>query len=378
MRDCGKTTMTELTKLTETYSPPPESQGGWRWLRTPEDVREIGGMDPRRLTLAAEFNALQASTTSSVVVIRRGWLVGEWYEVSALATTRYDIWSATKSLTSTAYGLLFDERRDVGFETPAYEHIPEGHPLSDARKARLTFRHLLTMTSGIPGESIGIGAVPTSTGVGPFEAALGFAPCWARRWGEERWANRLAADPGTRWDYSDPAFAHLGIAFTHLAGQQMRDFLQERVFGPIGIESLSWDLQGVGTRFGPHTNAHTGVHVSARELARIGYLMLHRGAWSGRQILPPAWVQEATRSSQDLNRNYGLAWWVNTPGTLWPTLPRDTFAAMGLHRNECYVIPSLELVVVRTGYGPVSWAPEGFIGHVVGAVLDRDQRTVTD
>ena len=359
-----------MSGTTEAYYPPPESRGGWRWLGTPEEVRAVGGMDPAQLRLAAEFNALQASTTSSVVVIRHGWLVAEYYEVSALATTRYDVWSATKSFTSTAYGVLFGERRDVGLDTPVYEHIPEGHPLTDARKERITFRHLLTMTSGIPGESVGIGAVPTRTGVGPFEAALGFAPLWARRWGEERWASTLAAEPGTRWDYCDPAYAHLGIAFTHLAGMQMRDFMQERVLGPIGVESAVWDLQGVGTRFGPHTNAHTGVHLSARELARLGYLMLRRGAWAGRQLLPAAWVEEATRTSQDHNRSYGLGWWVNTAGTQWPSLPRDAFAAMGLHRNECHVVPSLDLVVARTGNGPISWAAEGFIGKVVGAVLD--------
>jgi CubicO group peptidase (beta-lactamase class C family) len=356
--------------MTEAYYPPAESRGGWRWLRTPEEVRGLGGIDPERLRLAAEYNALVASTTSSVAVIRHGWLAGEWHEVSGLATTRYDVWSCTKSFTGTAYGVLFGERSDVGLDTPVYEHIPEGRPLTDPRKIGITFRHLLTMTSGIPGEASGLAAVPTRTGVGPFEAALGFAPCWARRWGEERWAKSLTAAPGTRWDYSDPAFAHLGIAFTHLAGMQMRDFMQERVSGPIGIESLAWDLQGVGTRFGPHTNAHTGIHISARELARFGYLMLRGGAWDGRQIVPRAWVESATRTSQDLNPGYGLTWWVNTAGTRWPGLPRDTFAALGLHCNACYVIPSLDLVVARTGNGPVAWPDTAFISKVVAAVID--------
>jgi CubicO group peptidase (beta-lactamase class C family) len=354
----------------ETYYPAAESQGGWRWLRTPEAVRDLGGFDPGRLGLAAEQHALLAGTTSSVVIIRHGGLVAEWHEVSALATTRFDVWSCTKSFTGTAYGVLFGGRSDVGLDTPAYAHIPEGWPLTDERKAGITFRHLLSMTSGIPGESAGLAAVPTRTGVGPFEAALGFAPCWARRWGEERWAATLAADPGTRWDYSDPAFAHLGIAFTHLAGQQLGDFMQERVFEPIGIERLTWDLQGVGTRFGPHTNAHTGVHVSARELARLGYLMLRGGAWEGRQLVPREWIALATQPSQALNPSYGLTWWVNTPGRRWPALPRDAFAALGLHGNACYVVPSLDLVVARTGNGPVSWADDGVAGRIAGAILD--------
>src|SRR5690242_21395398 len=94
--------------------------------------------------------------------------------------------------------------------------------------------------------------------------------------------------------------------YTTLFRSQMRDYMQERVFGPIGMEAVSWDLQGVGTRFGPHTNAHTGVHVSARELARFGYLMLRGGRWEGRQVVAASWVAEATRTSQPLNPSYGL------------------------------------------------------------------------
>lgn len=350
--------------MADAYFPPPESHGGWRTLRTAQEVREVGGMDPRQLALAAEHNAFQASTTTSMVVIRHGWLVSEWYEASALATTRYDIWSAVKSVTGTAYGILFGEQPDIGLNTLVYDHLPEGHPLTDPRKAQITLGHLLNMTSGIPGAAEGIAAIPTATGVGPFEAALGFKPCWTRRWGEERWANTLTAAPGERWDYSDPAFAHLGMAFTKLAGVQMRDFMQERVWEPIGIEAVSWDLQGVGTPFGPHTNAHTGVHISARELARLGYLMLHRGAWNGRQIVPQAWVEKATRPSQALNKNYGYTWWVGAGGR------PDGFGARGLHANVLIVVPSLDLVVVRIGNGPIAWSEAGVIGKVVGAVTD--------
>ncbi len=350
--------------MAEAYFPPTEAQGGWRALRTPEEVREIGGMDPRRLALGAEHNAFQASTTSSLVVIRHGWLVAEWYEASALATTRYDIWSATKSVTGTAYGILFDERPDLSLETRVYEHLPEGHPLTDPRKAGITLGHLLSMTSGIPGAAEGIAAIPTRTGDGPFEAALGFKPCWTRRWGEERWASTLTAPPGERWDYSDPAFAHLGMAFTRLAGVQLRDFVQERLWGPIGVEQVSWDLQGVGTRFGPHTNAHTGVHVSARELARLGYLMLRRGDWDGRRTVPEGWIEAATKPSQALNPSYGYTWWVGVGGR------PDGFGARGLHANVLVVVPSLDLVVVRLGNGPIAWSEESVIGQVVGAVLD--------
>jgi CubicO group peptidase (beta-lactamase class C family) len=359
------------------YFPEPESRGGWRWLKNPEEICVIGGMDPDRLLFACEYHA-HFDASAGLVIIRSGHLVTEWYENSALATTRYDIWSCTKSFTATAYGLLFEDCRQgklppektVDLDTLAYPFIPEGHPLSDPRKERIRFRHLLSMTSGIPGEKHGIAAIPTETGVGPFEAALGRFPTKARRWPSGRWTNQLGSEPGTQWDYSDPAMAHLALAFYHLTGREMSDVLQERVFGPIGIENLIWDPQGIGAGFiGPHTNAHTGIHVSARELARFGYLMLREGNWKGQQLLAPEWVRLAGQTSQPHNSSYGFNWWVNTAGTQWPGLPRDAFAAQGYMCNRLYVVPSLDLVVARVGSGPNDWSEGTLIQRIVDAII---------
>ena len=363
--------------MTTDYYPLPESKGGWRWLKSPEEVRELGGIDPAKLHLACEYNA-RFDASAGVVVIRNGYLVAEWYENSALTTTRYDIWSCTKSFTGTAYGILFEDCRQgklppektVDLDTLAYPFIPEGHPLSDPRKERIRFRHLLSMTSGIPGEKSGIAAIPTETGIGPFEAALGRYPTKARRWPEGRWTDKLSAEPGTRWDYSDPAMAHLALAFHHITGREMSDVLQERVFGPIGLESLVWDMQGVvGGFIGPHTNAHTGIHVCARELARFAYLMLRKGVWNGQQLVAPWWVELSTRSSQPHNPNYGFTWWVNTAGTQWPGVPRDAFAAQGYMCNRCYVVPSLDLVVARVASGPGEWSEGILLQKVADAIV---------
>ena len=95
---------------TAEYYPPPESQGGWRWLQSPEEIRTLGGMDPAQLERIGElFDRSEA--TCGVVIIHKGYLVAEWHENSALTTTRYDIWSCVKSFTGTAYGILFDDCR---------------------------------------------------------------------------------------------------------------------------------------------------------------------------------------------------------------------------------------------------------------------------
>ncbi len=365
--------MTNASTDSVTYYPPPESQAGWRWLQAPEDVRKLAGMDSNQLDLVRQQQEfLYGGPSWSIVIIRHGYLVREFYTFNVLIPTRFDIWSGTKSFTGTAWELLLEESRQnklpngghVDLDSPAYAHIPAGQPLTDPRKEDITTRHLLTMTSGLPGEQMGLIGMPTATNHGPFEHALGRSP---NRFGY--WADKLAVEPGMRWDYSDPAFSHLALAFAHIMGQEMSAYLQRSIFEPIGIENLSWDVQGGSGFMGPHTNAHTGIQISARELARFGYLMLRNGLWKGKQLLPQWWIELATQTSQEMNPSYGYTWWVNTQETHWPGLPKDTFALMGYRSNKCYIIPSLDLVVARVGSGPSTWAEQGLIGGVVAAII---------
>jgi CubicO group peptidase (beta-lactamase class C family) len=359
---------------TPIYYPPPESQGGWRYLTTDEQIRQMAGMDPEQLELVRQIQGfLFGGDSWGIVIIRHGYLVREFYTFNVLVPTRFDVWSCTKSFAGTAWGLLLDDSRQgqlpggqqMDVDSPAYPFIPEGYPLTDPRKAQITLGHLLTMTSGIPGESAGVIGIPTSTEHGPFEHALGRCP---NRYG--RWVDQLAAEPGTRWDYSDPAFAHLSLAFAHVVGREMDEYLKERVFDPIGIEGLSWDVQGGSGFIGPHTNAHTGVHISARQLARLGYLFLHYGAWRGRQVVPRWWIDLAIQPSQDLNPAYGYTWWTNAAGTLWPEAPRDGFALQGYRANVCWIVPSLDLAVARVGSGPSNWDKSQLISSIVEAIID--------
>lgn len=161
---------------TDHYYPPAGSLGDWRRLRGPEEVREEGGMDPKKLELIMENQLLlHAGDSWSIVVIRHGYLVQECHTFNVLSHTRFDIWSGTKSFTGTAWGLLFEDSQNgrvangqkISLDGAAYGFIPDGFPLTDPRKERILFQHLLTMTSGIPGEESGVRGMPTALGYGP-------------------------------------------------------------------------------------------------------------------------------------------------------------------------------------------------------------------
>ena len=354
------------------YYPPPQGQGGWRWLDTADEVRSHAGMDADKLDQLFELqHLLFGGFAWGIVIIRHGYLVREHYTFMGLVTSRFDIWSCTKPFTGTAWGLLLDDSgegrlpdgQQVELDSPAYSYLPQGHPLSDPRKEYISIRHLLTMTSGIAGEAQGLYGVTTTTGQGPFEHALG--QC-ANRYGKR--TDQLISEAGTIWDYSDPAIAHLSLIFKQIAGQEMHEYMQSRIFDKIGIEQASWDVLGGNGFIGPHTTAHVGMHISARELARFGYLLLHQGMWNSEQLIPQWWMELATQSSQDLNPDYGYTFWVNTNGSHWKGLPTDMFALEGYNTNRCYVIPSLDLVVVRIGAGPSRWNEPDFISGVVSAI----------
>ena len=371
--------MVNASRGVEIYYPPPESEGGWRWIEGPDQVRDLAGMDPEKLDLVLESQAFHYGGDQwSIVVIRHGFLVREFHTFNIPLPTRFNIWSGTKSFTGTAWGLLLEASRrselpngqQVDLDTPAYPFIPEGYPLTDPRKELITFRHLLTMTSGIAGHPSGCIGTNVTAATGPFEHALGRHP---NRQGY--WADKLVAEPGAQWEYSDIGIQHLSLAFVSIMGCELGDFMQERVFAPIGIEQLNWNILGGRGFIGPHTNADSGIYVSARDLARFGYLALHRGVWNGKQLIPAWWMDLATKASQAMNPAYGYTWWVNSEGASWPDiptmarLPRDAYALRGYNANVCYVIPSLDTVVARVGSGPVGWNDQALIGAIVNAIM---------
>ncbi|MDX6461726.1 MAG: hypothetical protein QOE55_5423 [Acidobacteriaceae bacterium] len=357
----------------ETYAPPPESAGGWRACQNDEEVRSLAGMDPQRLNLIRDQQLQVFQGPWSIVIIRHGYLVAEWFGVPTMPHTTFDVWSCTKSATGVAFGLLLDDSLhhkllhdvQISLDTPVYDFVPEGRPLTDPEKQKIDLRHLLTMTSGIPGESRGVMGLAVAPRSGEYELALGKEP---NRFGIS--AAKLTGEPGTVWDYSDAAFAHLSLFFAHAAGREIDDYMKERVFDPIGMEDVSWDRQGGSGHIGPHTNAHSGLHLSARDFARLGYLLAHDGRWRDMQIVPRSWIQTATQSSQKLNPSYGYTFWVNTDAVLWPTVPRDAFAFRGYGANRCYIVPSLDLVVVRVGDAPPNWGEESLLPAVMAAVLN--------
>jgi CubicO group peptidase (beta-lactamase class C family) len=348
--------------------PAPEEQGGWRTLLPaegePDDsqkarIRDVGGVNWDALKAAWEHNAAAPGATG-LLVIRRGWIVGEWYRAGD-RTTAFNIYSSSKSYTSTAYGLILSDfgngplpgGKTLSLDTKVCndEWLPESLPLPDPRKAEITVRHLLNMASGLDVQN------PPQKDH-PFEWALGHV--------DGSPMARLINDPGAAFHYSNAGVAHLVLVFHRAAGEDLYPFLKRRLFDPIGETQLRWTPLGgpdAGGAIGPFSQGYSGIYTNPRQHARFCYLAMHKGEWAGKRIVPESYYDFAWKGTR-VKPDYGGQWWTapHIPGA-----PGDLVMTLGRNHNDGFVVPGLDLVFVRLGDGDKF--PQGFEKDLVLKVL---------
>jgi CubicO group peptidase (beta-lactamase class C family) len=255
------------------------------------------------------------------LVVYRGQIVQEWYGPGYALPI--EAMSSTKSVTGLLVGMLIADGKIRSADQPVCEFLSTW---CDGTRGRVTLRHLLTMTAGLP-------AMPDSS--------VGF------RGSKDAFVMHLepSAEPGTRWDYSNEDVQLLSPILDRAAGEPIQDYARRRLFEPLGMRTTRL--------YAPEGEAWTyaGMQTTPRDFARLGLLMLQRGRWRGRQIVPAEWVKASIRPSQSLNREYGLLWWLEPQA--------GAFAALGHLETDLHVLPDADLVVVRMQAKPLPGVREG-------------------
>jgi len=323
------------------------------WIvASPEDV----GLDGRRVdeAMAAVARVSGGDGNRQCLVIRDGCLVWHGPEIDRV----HSVWSCTKSFLSLTMGLLIDDGRCT-LDTRAADL----YPALEAEYPTVTLRHLVTFTSGYRPRA-------GSSREAPFEPA---SPLFA---------------PGERFHYWWESYL-LALLLTKVAGESLEDLFRRRIAEPIGLDPASWrwgdcgwgtfdeitGLRGVKVCGGSGLYGR-GVSISARSMARVGWLVANGGRWGDRQLVSSAWIEESTRPqvpattpAQDpaawyakLPGRYGYYWWTNGADAsgrrLWPSAPERTFAMQGHENNICLIVPEWRLVLVRLGADQVLYGEE--------------------
>jgi CubicO group peptidase (beta-lactamase class C family) len=270
----------------------------------------------------------------SLMIVRHGRVAAEGWWAPNASNLDHALFSVSKSFTSTAVGLAIAAGH-LGLDDAVVSFFPAEAPARiSPNLAAMKVRHLLTMSTGQDQATID-------------GADFGDGRDLVRRF----LAYPVADAPGTRFIYNTPATYMLSAIVQKCTGMNLVDYLQPRLFEPLGIERPTWEADADGVSMGGF-----GLRLRTEDVARFGQLYLQRGVWGGRQLVPAEWIEQATslqidttptlNPSPDWLQGYGFQFWRGRHGS---------FRGDGAFGQYCIVVPEADLVVAMTaGVGPMN------------------------
>jgi len=305
------------------------------------------------------FTKAGLGETRAVVVMADGKLAAERYGPGYNKDTRFISWSMAKTVTGVMIGMLVADGL-LALDEPA--PVPLWQRPGDPR-AEITLRHLLQMRSGLR---------HTEAGDPPYESSEVRMLFLDGRDNMAKWAEEqpLEAEPGKQFEYSSNTSVILAdIAARALTNSDkpearrkaVADYLQVRLFGPLGMTSMVPEFDASGTLIGGSL-----MHASARDWAKLGEMLRLKGrAPGGEQLVPQRWV-EAMVTPSPASPHYGFQTWLNRPipGTepgdhpLFPDrAPQSVFSLIGHMGQYVLVSPSQKVTLVRLGHSDSAQRP---------------------
>lgn len=378
--------------------PEPENKGGWQ-VADPK----THGVNLSKLAEAVSYHDKADCTTShggALIVVHHGEIIAESYvtgiEGGPQPWTREscnDVKSSTKSVFGTGVGVFLDEYKDrVNLDTLLVGESREGslipqiwdQPLTDPLKTEIKVKHVISMTSGHASDEPWL--APTSRHY--FEGYSGAYQMYEYCFGWWRFKDvpdhhKLLFKPGHGFNYSNFGLEQMALAMRNITGEMVGPYIYERVLAEIGMpvelktnayrdmvyndprelnfsDTPGWGVGGSTecnaygadrseSPYGYNTIVGSTFRCTARDYARLGYLWLRKGRWGDKQLVSEDWIKQATSRFKQANgesHNYGYTFWVQDT---WENVPHDCYGSRGHNINDCYVIPSLDLVVTRMG-----------------------------
>jgi CubicO group peptidase (beta-lactamase class C family) len=293
--------------------------------------------------------------TDGLVIIKRGALVYEKYARTYDETKPHISWSVAKSVSSALVGVAVKQKAlTLSDSICKYVSGYSGQVCDIQVKDPITFGTGLAWQEGYENESYQTSSVISMLyGVGHGDQI------------KHVLTHKFVAAPGTQWLYStgDAALAS-AIAKNALVGRYGKDAFWTLFFDKIGMTSAVLEEDGLGAPQGGSM-----VYATPRDYAKFGFLYLNDGCWNGERLLPEGWVASSTTPSdvfvasapEGEDTPSGYSWWLNRPIPAAPRLPRtpkakpwkdapdDTYTAIGHWGQYVVVVPSQDLVIVRTG-----------------------------
>lgn len=284
------------------------------------------------LDLAFEMPEMQQTRT--VLVAYKDHIIGERYVEGFDHNTPILGWSMTKSVLATLFGnLQYRNQIDVGLYKPFDIDNTNEEINIDPRK-HISLNDLLRMQSGLAWDE-DYSSMSDVTRMLFLDSDMSQAQA----------RTEVIAEPGVIWNYSSGTSNLLsGILRKQFKShQEYLNFPYSALIDKMGMHSMliETDLHGnfVGSSYG---------WGSTRDWAKFGILYLHEGDWNGERIFHPNWATYVSTPTAHSDGKYGAHFWLNANGK-YPDVPRDLYSANGYQGQYVFIIPSKNVVIVRTG-----------------------------
>jgi CubicO group peptidase (beta-lactamase class C family) len=248
-------------------------------------------------------------------------------------TDMHTMQSVSKTVTSVIYGVATtrgDFKADL--DTPVLKFFDASKVKNvDDRKRRMTLKHVLTMTTGLDwNEEVPYNDPRSDSSL--MEAT--------DDWVQYVVDKPMAEEPGKVFNYSSGASELLAYLFQRETGQDIDVYGEKYLFATLGIKH-HWKRTYLGV-----VDSEGGLYLNGEDLAKIGYLYLHRGLWDGKQIVSKDWVEKSLTPyvTAEASFQYGFKWW------LYPLNGKFVWMARGFGGQRLMVFPQENLIVVFTGW----------------------------
>jgi CubicO group peptidase (beta-lactamase class C family) len=309
------------------------------------------GIDLIQLNTALQHafsDSVGSKGTFAVAIAYKDQLIAEKFRDGFSSKNRFLSWSMAKSFTQALVGILVKEGK-MNIHKPV--DVPEWK--NDSRSV-ITIANLMHMNSGLEwNENYGnLSDVTIMLHKNADMAAFTID-------------KKAVSKPDSLWVYNSGATNVVSHLIRKAIGNDADyyAFPRKSLFNPIGMRSAIFETDASGTFVGS-----SYIYATMRDYVRFGLLYLHKGNWLGKQILPEGWTDYTVQPAQGSKGEYGSFFWLNKSGD-YPDVPSDLFMCRGHDGQYIYIIPSLQLVVVRTGFSKKgTFDYQKFLAEVVACV----------
>ena len=279
------------------------------------------------------------SETQGVLIIQNDSIVYERYWGDFSSDRLATVFSVSKSVTSLLCGIAVDDGYIKSIDDAVTDYLPELLK-KDPMWQKLTIRHLLDMRSGLDFDDT---YYLNLKGLKRLHAMARLN--YGHNLMKQIRGLKFRCEPGKEHRYESMTAAILGVVIERATGKRYADYLSEKVWKPLQMESPAF----VNIDSKKHDVAHAfgGITLIMKDLAKIGRLYLHQGVWNGQRIVSEEWIRQSGAYSTD-NDCYHFNWY-NLKSTGSGKPPYPGYYALGINAQVLYVNPYKNLIMVRMG-----------------------------